>query len=295
MYKCALPDCHNQAKSSCSSCGREQYCSGNCQKLDWKLHKSMCPILKKLSNKFQTYPEALQVIDDTLGSKKGNVIRVLEHLYSYAEFQVGKQCVGVGFLKRVDGDGIRMSHKDADIGVLHRINVSIVDAHDNNSISCLVRDNNLYPYLERSICLLNPWLVHLDTLSASNRIEMGFNNDKINHLIQQLYLTEKRMALVTMNRLQFSLSEGHCQRCLAFSKRFGIEGDNKTTMVFGALQYYCDLRQQQADFLSAVTFAEEGYNLVVTQHDPVNPEVQDAAGQLIQCLISTGNLFDSER
>jgi hypothetical protein len=255
----------------------------------------MCPILKKLSNKFQTYPEALKVIDDILGSKKGNVIRVLEHVYSYGEFQFGKQFAGAGFRKRVDANGILMSHKDADIGILHRINGSIVAAYDNDSISCLVRDNNIYPYLERSTCLLNPWLAHLDTLSASDRIEMGFNNDKINHLIQQLYLTEKRMALVTMNRNQSNLAEGHCQLCLAYSKRFGIEGDDKTTMIFGALQYYCDLRQQQGDFLSAVTFAEEGYNLVVTQHDPVNPEVQEAAGQLIHCLTRTGNLFDAER
>jgi hypothetical protein len=90
MSHCARPECETAAKSSCSRCGREQYCGIDCQKLDRKGHKLICPILKKLSKKLQSYDEAVQVIDEILASNKGDNTRVLEHLLSYADYQFGK-------------------------------------------------------------------------------------------------------------------------------------------------------------------------------------------------------------
>ncbi len=85
MSQCARPECVSKGKSSCSICFREQYCSSECQKLDWKIHKGMCPILKKLSREPQPYNEAMRVINEILTSNKGYKIRVLEHLLSYAD------------------------------------------------------------------------------------------------------------------------------------------------------------------------------------------------------------------
>jgi hypothetical protein len=45
---------------------REPYCSGDCQKGDWKFHKSICKILKKLSHQLQPYHEVLRVIEEIL-------------------------------------------------------------------------------------------------------------------------------------------------------------------------------------------------------------------------------------
>jgi hypothetical protein len=44
MSKCAQPDCHTLAKSTCSACEREQYCGSGCQKLHWKIDKSCSTI-----------------------------------------------------------------------------------------------------------------------------------------------------------------------------------------------------------------------------------------------------------
>jgi tetratricopeptide (TPR) repeat protein len=44
-----------------------------------------------------------------------------------------------------------------------------------------------------------------------------------------------------------------------------------------------------------VAFAEDAYNLVVEAYDPVHPQVQEAAGLLIEVLIAKGDLFDAER
>ncbi len=45
---------------------------------------------------------------------------------------------------------------------------------------------------------------------------------------------------------------------------------------------------------SAISF-EEAYNCVAMAYNPVHPEVQKAAGNLIECLIHKGDLYDAER
>jgi hypothetical protein len=45
------------------------------------------------------------------------------------------------------------------------------------------------------------------------------------------------------------------------------------------------LCEYQSNFSEALLFAEEGYNLVIEVYDPVQPEVQEAAGILISILI----------
>jgi hypothetical protein len=91
MSKCAHPVCHEIAKSSCSSYAREQYCSNNCQKLDWKTHKSMCPILKKLSNKKQPFEEVVGIIKEIQASKKGNDLRVLKSFAIICRISIRKR------------------------------------------------------------------------------------------------------------------------------------------------------------------------------------------------------------
>jgi hypothetical protein len=44
-----------------------------------------------------------------------------------------------------------------------------------------------------------------------------------------------------------------------------------------------------------VIFFEEAYNCAAVAYDPVHPEVQFAAGYLIECLIHKGDLYDAER
>jgi hypothetical protein len=47
------------------------------------------------------------------------------------------------------------------------------------------------------------------------------------------------------------------------------------------------LRQYLSDFLGAVTFAEEAYNICADAYDPVHSKVQQAAEMLIRCYIFT--------
>jgi hypothetical protein len=54
------------ANSSCSGCEKEEYC----EKLDWKEHKSRCPILKQLSKKLKPYLEVLGIILDIMNCER---------------------------------------------------------------------------------------------------------------------------------------------------------------------------------------------------------------------------------
>jgi hypothetical protein len=71
---------------------------------------------------------------------------------------------------------------------------------------------------------------------------------------------EQNMASIAMNRRPFDLAEGHCHRCLAYSRRYGLEGEEKVTMAFEALKLCCYLQDYQDNYSGALLFAEECYN-----------------------------------
>jgi hypothetical protein len=292
MSQCYRPDCQIAAKSSCSGCGREQYCGNICQKQDWKAHKSICAILKKLPNKLQSYDEAARIVEEILASNKGKDIRVLEHLLSYADNQFGQQVEGRDYRERKDGQ--RIAHWNVDISIL--LKISTIMAHfyvSNLSQRIIIRDNKMFPHLERSLNILRPWMVIMNS-DASNQSN-SLDSRHIDHLSKMSFHTEQTMALVTMKRNEFDVVDGHCHRCLANVGRLGVEGENKITLIHEALGTYVELRQRQGDFSGALTFAEEAYNVVVIAYDCVHPQVQEAAGLLIQCLMQQGDLFNAQR
>jgi tetratricopeptide (TPR) repeat protein len=248
----------------------------------------MCPILKQLSTQQQPFHEVIRIKDEVLTSKKGRDCRVLEHLLSYLEYQFGEKVAGIDYRERSNGE--RINNWKVEVEILRAIYGQLTEfyLHDN-SLSMIIRCEMSFPLLERSLSLLNPWLIQLD-LDASNQMDT-----RINYIIEKLYVTEQHMAAVTMNSDQLDIAEGHCQRCLAYSRRFGLEGEMKTSIILAALKLYCTLRQRQGNLSDALIFAEEAYNLVVEAYDPVHSQVQEAAGILIHILIAKGDLYDAER
>jgi hypothetical protein len=59
------------------------------------------------------------------------------------------------------------------------------------------------------------------------------------------------------------------------------------------LKESCNLQGTQGDFAGAALFAEEAYNCAAVAYNPVHPQVQNAAGLLIQSLTHAGNLKDA--
>jgi hypothetical protein len=248
--------------------------------------------LKKLPYKQQSYHEAVQIIDETLISNKGNDVRVLEHLLSYADYQFAQPITGRDYRERSDGQLI--DNWDVDIIILFRISSMIIVIYSMNLLdNHVIRYNKMYPHLERSLHILSSWMVSIDSDAANQSNSLSF--EQINHLLRVSIQTERTMAVVIMNRNQYDVAEGHCHRCLVHSRRLGVEGEEKITSIFKALSTYVTLRQYQGDLEGAITFAEEAYNLVVDAYNPVHLQVQEAASLLIGCLIQKGDYLNAER
>jgi hypothetical protein len=231
----------------------------------------MCPILKKLPNKLQSYDEAVRIIDEILTSNKGNDLRVLGRLLSYADYQFEQPTRGRDYRERIDGQ--RIDNWTVDLNILLHISMKMVNVYNTNlSLGTMIRDNKMYPHLERSLHILRPWMdtIDSDATNQSNSLSFG----QTNKLLKMSLEVERVITLVAINRDHFDKAEGHCRRCLVNSRRLGVEGENKTTSIFNALKNYVNLRQFQGNLSKGVgTFAEEAYNLVVDAYDPVHLQV----------------------
>eukprot|EP00596_Hydrurales_sp_CCMP1899_P008871 CAMPEP_0119035184 /NCGR_PEP_ID=MMETSP1177-20130426/2132_1 /TAXON_ID=2985 /ORGANISM="Ochromonas sp, Strain CCMP1899" /LENGTH=356 /DNA_ID=CAMNT_0006993141 /DNA_START=382 /DNA_END=1449 /DNA_ORIENTATION=+ len=153
-----------------------------------------------------------------------------------------------------------------------------------------------WPYAERSLSILNNWLSHFDSIANDNlyRNKKSLREERKISTLRELVSVESQMACVMIDSRQFDAAEGHCQRCLAHSKRLKPEGENISRM-YAALRTYFQLREHQLDYAGALPYAEEAYNLVVIAYDCVHPEVQTAAGLLIKILIKLEDLVNAER
>jgi hypothetical protein len=149
-------------------------------------------------------------------------MRVLEHLLLYAEYQFGSRNSGVivrGETYRERADGQKISNWVVEINTLHYIHLRLIDIISSNELlKYAARDDKMFPHVEKSLSLLNLWIINLDKV-ASNRGER-LNNEQMNYLLQELYGIEQTMGTVTMNRDQFDVADGHCQRSVTYAKRY---------------------------------------------------------------------------
>jgi hypothetical protein len=236
--------------------------------------------MKKLPNKLRSYNETARVIKKILFSNKGNDIRVLEHLLSYADNQFGQQVEGRDYREGADGQRIT--------NILLNVSTGIINHYaSNHSQSRIILDNKFFPHLERSLNILRPWMVIMDS-DASNQSN-SLNLGQTDYFLKLSSRVERGMALVTMNRNKFDAAEGYCHCYLVDARRLRLKGEDKTTSI------YVELRQRQDDFSGAVTFVEEAYNVVVIAYHCVHHQVQEAAGMLTGCLIDKGDLLNAKR
>jgi tetratricopeptide (TPR) repeat protein len=294
MSICARPCCLQEVISGCSICLREPYCGGDCQKGDWKSHKSICKILKKLSLKLQPYHEVVRVIEEVqeeISIKQQQNFRVLGHLLSYADHQFGDRVPGKAYRKR--GDLERIDNWMVEIGILIPIYSYLVSIYNNDeSLSVIVRDNLTFPYLEKMLDILRPWSTYLD-LNRPSHIG-SLDKDQINHTLMLFSQTERNMAEICTDRNQFDRAEKHSQQALSYAKLFEGKEEDKADVVCSALKTFYELRRDRGNYDEALIFAEEAYNHVAIAYNPVHPEVQKAASMLIECLICKGDFGHAE-
>jgi tetratricopeptide (TPR) repeat protein len=252
--------------------------------------------LKRLSNNLQPY---LEVIEEILEVRKNVLIldvagnaRVLCRLLKYAEFQFGDRIPGKAYRQR--GNSERIDNFLVEINIMIPIYQSLINIHiQDMSLSMMNRENMILPYNEKMLAILEPWSLCID-LDAANRVD-SLNKNQIDEILEPLSDIEKIAAMIYQYRNQFVIAESHCQRAISYARRYNEEGETKTTLLLDALTIYCELRIRQGDSEGGVQLAEEAYNHVAVAYNPVQPQVQKAAGVLIDCLIHKGDLYDAER
>jgi hypothetical protein len=133
----------------------------------------------------------------------------------------------------------------------------------------------------------------LRTWSININLDNGLDGNQINLILMRLSVVEQRISNVQRDRNQFTLADIHLQNALSYARRYDGEECEKASLLCCILKESCNLQGTQGDFVGAVLFAEEAYNCAAVAYNPVHPEVQNAAGLLIQSLTHAGNLKDA--
>jgi hypothetical protein len=226
----------------------------------------------------------MQFTNDVLESDTGGEVRVLHHLLIYAEYQFWRNVTGRG------GRSFMTEERD----ILNKISMRLIEhCRQDESLSVVTCNDMIFPYLQQSFRFFDPRFLDIES-NTHNPIE-GFSMDQMNENLEMLFRLEGKLAFITIMRGHFDTAEGHCQRCLTYSRSYRIEGEDKTSFVSTALIAYCDLRERQGKYLDALKFAEECYNLLAEAYSPKDLHVQKAALILTRITIKIGNLCDGER
>jgi tetratricopeptide (TPR) repeat protein len=213
-------------------------------------------------------------------------------LISYAGHQFGDQIPGKDYRERANGD--RISNWNAETAILIPTYRQLVDVYQRDeSLSTINRDNLCLPNFEKILELLRPWSVNLD-LDSTGRIDKLVKG-QIDYLLLTSLEMELQIAPIFTRRNRFDEAEKHCQRAISYAKLYEGKDEKKADLLCRALREYIFLKRSQEKYADAVIYAEEAYNLVAIAYNPVHPNVQEAAGTLIECLIHTGDLFNAER
>lgn len=297
MKKCARSACLSMGVHRCSVCLREPYCSGSCQKGDWKAHKLICQILKKLSLQHEPYPIVIELINDTKIDnyflKNELKIRVLEHLISYTEHQFGDRVPGREYRER--GNGIQIdyiSNYEVEIDYLADFYNSLTDLYQINGSSAMVCDELSFISLEKMFDLLRPWSPYLNLNSIAAQTHL-IGKDQINRLIELSSKTEREMARVYTNRNLFQQADSHCCRAISLARFYKGDEKTKADLLYESLACSYENLCPQGKFTDGLIFLEEGYNCISMSYEPTHFKVQKAANALIGCLIQKGDLYDA--
>lgn len=209
-------------------------------------------------------------------------------MIAYAEHQFGHRVEGLAYRGRENGN--RIDNYAVEIEILIKMyNYLFFSLCNDKSLSMIAYDNLIFLYCEKVLELLKPWSIYLDLSSTSHVFSL--NEDQINDLLFYSKQIERDIATTHRHRSQFDLSDNHCQRALSYARRYEGKEEVKTDLLCSVLQACYYLRRNRRNFDEALIFAEEAYDCSAVAINPVHPEVQKAASNLIECLLYNGN-FD---
>jgi hypothetical protein len=262
-----------------------------------------------LSRQLQSFREVVRVINEirnveiTVQLKS----RILRHLIAYAEYQFGNRIGGKTCRERINGEIIEQDdywilegleqadNFEVEIYQLFNLHDDLITIYEHDeSLSWIARDNLRLPYCVKALELLQPWSAYPDLTSTPRRID-GLDMDKMNHILMQLSISERRIAEIRKRRNEFHLAGHHCQRELFYARLYDGIKTEKIPILCSALRTSQDLQAIMGNNVNALSLAQEAYDCCTTAYNPVHSEVQQAAGTLIECLFHKGDFCHAER
>ena len=281
LVYCKRKNCGEIGFKFCGACMSACYCSVACQKVDWKVHRNSC--MKNLSTSFldidRVSKKIKQSFDRAIALKaEGNeveAIEILEKVLIFAEYQFGPRIPGKSHRIRSNGDQID--------------NWRVVTMP---LCLMLIQLTSLYIDQRASVSFDKALLHGLEARELIEHRRATIEFGELDYLLLLFFQTESNLAEIQMAKLRFDKAEYHCEQSLVFARQ--SRGVERTACIFEALKKYSSLRRLQHRLTEAMTLCEEAYTVVSGVHGPVHPLVQDAAAELIECLILTGEYSQAE-
>jgi hypothetical protein len=301
IVECAKPGCEQKGFKACSACRREYYCTSECQKKDWKTHKIVCNMIKRMPDTLlPSFNDVLSVIQEVLGQTEAQIfklgrkgyIRLLQHTATFAEHQFGKRIIGKTAYERDNGDSI--DNFTVDLGVFFEVYKEIVDQMllndaGNNTKGCSAKT---LPYLQKTLAVLEPWRIQI-SLSEEERIDI-LSEETIQRLYDMLSVTEGYLIDSYRSLHDWNKTEHYCRQAVEHTKKLkGVE--DRLRRVFDILTNLADAYCLSDRLPQAKEIREEAYIYVSEVYNPEHPLVLQAAGKLIETLTAVGDFYDAER
>lgn len=278
---CGNSSCTDSALRFCGACKVTRYCSIKCQKDDWKRHKKLC--CKKMSSEILPIDEVAKIMKrsyDQAASFKHQgrleaAIEVLECAILYADYQFGPRIDGKSHRIRSNGD-----HIDSWQSVTMPMCLALLHLSD------ILLDMHTPSALEKALV----HAVEARVLIKPQESSMEFGELDYRCLI--FFRIEVSLADICIEMSQLVEAEVHCIELLRFANK--CHSKNNYVYLYEALKRNARLRKAQGRLSEAIALTEEAYISVSDAKGPENAEVQEAAVELIECLMITGQLSRAE-
>jgi hypothetical protein len=308
MSKCGKPCCEELKLKLmlCSGCMIEEYCSPQCQKADWKVHRLMCASMKSSKKllSFKEIRELTQILRDYAYASKNtyNNIRILEYCLSFAEHQFGEKIIGKSSVKKLDKE---MSYENIDFNCIIPICVELCYLYsqhhtvdyllEKNEVKdniIIVSVNKAIYYSEKILYILKFWENQLG-LVKSKQIQT-FDDSLINKIYYNLahvYCSFGASNMILGNKNE---TMDNTINIISYAKKITVSKE-KIKFLNTGLNLKGGVLTILLKYDEARIVFEEAYNLVIEEYWVDHPIVLAAASSLINILIKLKEYYDADR
>ena len=262
--------CTKSGTKTCSACGKSCYCSGECQKADWKVHKLWCA--DKLPTKALSIGEMTKLV--TTAHERVNKLEedgkcaagaiIMEMFITFIEQQFGPVTQRAYIRKLRNGSTL----DDMPLFII-RQRLTILYAADEKYVEALAH-----------------------AIECRRMLELRKDDPGNRNYLYNLFHAESTIHKLYAQLDRLDESQHHGELCVAYAKQLRCEG--RVSYLYNSLRGLSGVRQSQLAFPEALALAEEAYLLVSGEYGPEHPEVQQASARVIDCLMSTGELSKAD-